>query len=834
MMKSKMSRRVMFERTGKAVASVALTPVIQSAIVSCVVSSDLAAEETPLNGIAGIDRVTVLEGKTYLRGWTGYGNPPSAARGRGQTPGSTQPAPVPSGPTPAVNWSKESGPGAVNFADATSLITTATFSTPGAYVLKLTADNGRTVASSTLNVLVETPPPAKQLDAVYTKNFKIDSPLWSARSKALMTSWIPHCIDQINRTDLTLGPGGIDNFVDAGKALRGEPHGYHKGYVFSNAWVHQTVEAMSIALMIDPQGDPEIIQAHAKMRATLDNWIPIILAAQEPDGYLQTAFTLSRIAGDGKITAGPFPHWERRGDHEGYTGGYFLESAINHYLMTGKKDARLYNAAKKLANCWYDNLGPAPKKAWYDGHQEMEQALVRFGRFVNDMEGSGGQKYIELAKFLLDSRYRAAVNPDPARTGPEGSVVRASSSSDRQEYDQSHLPVIEQYEAVGHAVRAVYTYSGMADVAVETHDPDYQSAVKSLWHNIVNKKYYVTGGVGSGETSEGFGPNYSLRNNAYCESCSSCGEIFFQWKMNLAYHDAKYADLYEQTMYNALLGGTDLEGKNFYYTNPLSENSGRTPWHQCPCCVGNISRTLLMMPTWVYAKSADGVYVNLFVGSTITVENVGGSDVEMVQATEYPWNGKVSITVNPKVARNFSVRIRVPDRAVSSLYSATPDANGVTSIAVNGSAVKPAIDKGYAVITRAWKAGDKIDVVLPMKVQRVRASDKIAADRDKVALKYGPLMYNIEKVDQDISKVLNPDSTLTVEWKGALLGGVMVIKGAFADGSPMMAIPNFARTNRDAALPPSPAAAAVADGGAAPPRPAPRPATSTVWINEHA
>jgi DUF1680 family protein len=803
--KFKISRRAM------------LGGVVQTAIVSCVVSSDAAADEalaSPLNGIAGIDRVTVLQGKTYLRGWAGYGNPPSAVRGRGPA----APAPVPSGPPPTAIWSKESGPGAVTFADAKSLITTATFSTPGDYVLKLTADNGRTTASSTLNVLVETPPPAKQLDAVYTKNFKINSPLWSARSKALMTSWIPHCIDQINRNDLTQGPGGIDNFIEAGKALRGEPHGYHKGYVFSNAWVHQTVEAMSIALMIDPQGDPEIIQAHAKMRATLEHWIPIILAAQEPDGYLQTAFTLSRIGGDGKITAGPFPHWERRGDHEGYTGGYFLESAINHYLMTGKKDARLYNAAKKLANCWYDNLGPPPKKAWYDGHQEMEQALVRFGRFVNDMEGSGGQKYIELAKFLLDSRYNAAVNPD----------------RDRQEYDQSHLPVIEQYEAVGHAVRAVYTYSGMADVAVETHDPDYQSAVKSLWHNIVNKKYYVTGGVGSGETSEGFGPNYSLRNNAYCESCSSCGEIFFQWKMNLAYHDAKYADLYEQTMYNALLGGTDLQGKNFYYTNPLSENSLRTPWHTCPCCVGNISRTLLMMPTWVYAKSADGVYVNLFVGSTITVENVGGSDIEMVQATEYPWNGKVSITVNPKVARSFSVRIRVPDRAVSSLYTSTPDANGVISIAVNGSAIKPVIDKGYAAITRAWKAGDKIDVVLPMKVQRVRASDKIAADRDKVALRYGPLMYNVEKVDQDITKALSPDSPLTAEWKADLLGGVMVIKGTFADGGPMLAIPNYARTNRDvAALPTSVAADAQTNGGA-PQRPAPRPATSTVWINERA
>jgi DUF1680 family protein len=798
--RSKWSRREMLDAAGKLLAAPAVLT------VSCAV----AAEAAPLNAMAGIDRVTILPGKTWLRGWAGYGDPPRSNRPRGNQPE----APAETGPATTAIWSKESGPGSVKFADARSLITTATFSTPGAYVLKLSVDNGQASASQTLNVKVETPPPAKQLDAVYTKNFKVNNPLWSARTKALMVSWIPHCIDQINRTDLTQGPGGIDNFVEAGKALRGEPHGAHKGYVFSNAWVHQTVEAMSIALMIDPQGDAEIVQAHQKMKATLDDWIPKILAAQEPDGYLQTAFTLPRVDARGKVDPGPFKHWERRGDHEGYTAGYFLESAINHYLMTDKKDARLYNAARKLADCWYDNLGPAPKKAWYDGHQEMEQALVRFGRFVNDMEGGGqGQKYIELAKFLLDGRYNAARN-----------------DRERQEYDQSHLPVIQQYEAVGHAVRAVYNYSGMADVAVETHDVDYQSAVKSLWDNIVNKKYYVTGGVGSGETSEGFGPNYSLRNAAYCESCSSCGEIFFQWKMNLAYHDAKYADLYEETMYNALLGGTDLQGRNFYYTNPLDANESRQPWHVCPCCVGNISRTLLMLPTWVYAKSADSVYVNLFIGSTITVENVGGTDVQMVQATDYPWGGKVSITVNPKVRKNFSLKIRVPNRSVSSLYRSTPDANGITSLTVNGAVVKPAIDKGYAVIARQWKAGDKIDLVLPMRVQRVHASDKIAAARNKVALRYGPLMYNIEKVDQDLGKTLSPEAPLTTEWRD-LLSGVMVIKGAFSDGSAMVAIPNFARTNRDPEEPPTPPDAPP-PGSVAEARRAPRPVTSIVWIKE--
>jgi DUF1680 family protein len=795
--KSEMSRREMLGTMGMAAASVALAPLVQGAFGA---SGVTAAEAPALTAVAGVDRVVMVAGRTYLNAWAGYGDPPRRDRGRGAP---VTPPPENPGPPPTATWSKESGPGTVTFADVNAPVTTATFSAPGAYVLKLKVSSGESTASSTLNVKVETPPPPTQLAPVHTRHYTINSPLWNHRAKALIVSWIPHCIDQINRTDLQQGPGGIDNFVEAAKALAGQPHGAHKGYVFSNAWVHQTVEAMSIALMIDPQGDQEIITAHQKMRATLEDWLPKILAAQEPDGYLQTAFTLRN----------PQRWAERwsaqgRGNHEGYTAGYFLESAINHYQMTDRKDARLFNAARKLADCWYDNIGPAPKKEWFDGHQEMEQALVRFGRFVNQAEGGNkGQRYIQLAKFLLDCRKNGT------------------------EYDQSHLPVVQQYEAVGHAVRAVYTYSGMADVAAETHDVDYQSAVMSLWDNIVNRKYYVTGGVGSGETSEGFGPNYSLRNNAYCESCSSCGEIFFQWKMNLAYHDARYVDLYEETLYNALLGSIDLEGRNFYYTNPLDANALRTSWHTCPCCVGNISRTLLMLPTWMYSKGTDGIYVNLFIGSTVTVEDVAGTDVQLVQVTDYPWNGKVSITVSPKAQKNFSLRIRVPDRSVSGLYSSAPDSSGITSLSVNGALVRPAIEKGYAVVTRSWKAGDRVDLVLPLKVQRIRASEKIAADQGRVALKYGPLLYNIEKVDQDITQALGTATALTTEWKEQLLGGVMVIKGTFADGSPLMAIPNYARTNRDPAPPPAPPAEPP-PSGTPPARPAPRPATSIVWIRE--
>ncbi|MCX6320521.1 MAG: glycoside hydrolase family 127 protein [Bacteroidia bacterium] len=694
---------------------------------------------------AGVDRSVMLGGKTYLSGGV-----------KSVTPYSK------------IAWSKVSGPGNVNFADAGSLKTTAIFTLSGDYILSMTAIEGDLSSSSSLKVKVQQPPQTERLDVVYTKRYKIDSPLWNDRAKAMIVNWIPWCIDQINRTDLTLGEGGLDNFIEAGKALRGEPHGKHLGYVFSNAWVHQTIEAMSIALMVDPQDDKEIIAAQEKMKATIEKWIPIILAAQEPDGYLQTAYTL-------RDTTRWKERWSprTRGNHEGYVAGYFIESAINHYTLTEGKDKRLYDAAKKLADCWVANIGPG-KKEWYDGHQEMEQALVRFGRFVNDMEGNGhGDNYIKLSKFLLDCR------------------------RDGSEYDQSHVPVQQQYEAVGHAVRAVYNYSAMADVAAETGDIDYQSAVMSLWDNMVNKKYYITGGVGSGETSEGFGPNYSLRNNAYCESCSSCGLIFFQYKMNIAYNDAKYADLYEETIYNALLGSLDLEGKNFYYTNGLSTSQSRYSWHVCPCCVGNIPRTLLMIPTWTYVKSNEGLYVNLFIGSTIKVEKVAGTDIEMIQKTDYPWSGEVSITVNPKQTKEFTLFVRVPNRTTSSLYTPTPAISGLKSLTVNGKTITPKIVNGYAVIKRTWKAGDKVNLVLPMGIQTITADGKIEAVRGRVALRYGPMIYNVEKADQpDIDKYIST-GPLTLEWRGDLLNGVMTIKGKWDDGTPLLAIPNYARNNRN-------------------------------------
>ncbi|MCP5516571.1 MAG: glycoside hydrolase family 127 protein [Verrucomicrobiales bacterium] len=670
-------------------------------------------------------------------------------------------------------WSRCSGPGEVAFEDAGALSTAATFSAVGEYELALTARQDDLSGTATLQVKVVPAAPERPLQAVETRAYRVDSPLWRDRVKALIVHWIPHCIRQIEDPDLR--EGGLNNFVEAAKKLTGQPAGEHRGYVFSNAWIFNTLEAICRALDVDADGDKEVIAAQTRMRATLEEWIPLVLAAQEPDGYLQTAFTLSERE-----------RWSPRyrGDHEGYVAGYFLDAAVAHHRLTRGADTRLFAAARRLADCWDEHLGPAPKQDWFDGHQAMEMGLMNLGRLVNEVEGPGaGDRYLRLAKFLLDCR------------------------RDGSEYDQSHRPVVQQYEAVGHAVRAVYTYTAMADVVLETGDPDYQSAVESLWDNIVNRKYYVTGGVGSGETSEGFGPDYSLRHSGYCESCSSCGEIFFQHRLNLIHHDARYADLLEETLYNALLGSVDLAGGNFYYQNPLDERRPRYPWHGCPCCVGNIPRTLLSLPTWIYAKDPDGVYVNLFVGSTVRLTGVGGAEVEFVQRTDHPWGGRVSLTVNPEVPARFALHVRVPSRSVSQLYRAEPVADGLRGVTVNGAAIEPGIVAGYAVITREWQAGDRVEFTLPMPVQIVRGDARIEATKGQVALRYGPLVYCVEPMDQATTfGAVDLATGLTPEWRADLLGGVNVLRGRWQDGTLLTAIPYYARFNR---LPP----AASTEGG---------------------
>ena len=356
--------------------------------------------------MAGPDRVTVLPAKTYLHGKT-------------------------RGALHSVNWSKASGPGRVTFADSHALETTAHFSDPGDYLLRLSVANSDRNASSTLNVRVEAPTPKRRLDAVPTRAYKINSPLWSERLKRQIVSWIPHCMRELSGPDWK--EGGLDNFVQAGNKLAGRPYKPHTGFPWANAYTLNTVEAMCLALMVDAEGDAEVARAQATIRRRLDEWIPILLSAQESDGYLQTRFTLGMADERQKRP----PRWTSVGDHEGYVAGYFIDAAVAHFWLTEGRDRRMYEAAKRLADCWDTNLGPAPKKRWHDGHEEIEQALVRLARLVNEVEGEGrGDKYLRLSKFLLNCRGKG------------------------ESYDQCHLPVVQQYEALGHAVRAAYLLLG--------------------------------------------------------------------------------------------------------------------------------------------------------------------------------------------------------------------------------------------------------------------------------------------------------------------------------------------------------------------------------------
>ncbi len=602
--------------------------------------------------------------------------------------------------------------------------------------------------------------------------YTVTSPLLSRRLKQVIIHWIPHCYEKLS--DPRLAEGGIENFVQAANKLAGRPAARHRGAPWANAYTHNTVESMCLALMYDPQGDAEIIAAQEAIRKKLDDWIPKILAAQQPNGYLQTMYTLNGLR-----------PWTNKGDHEGYTAGYFIEAAIAHYLATGKSpDDPMLRAARKLADCWYDHIGPAPKKTWYDGHEELEQALERLASLVDAEEGPGkGDKYFQLAKFLLDSR----------RHG--------------EWYDQSHLPVVHQYEAAGHAVRASYLYSGMAGVAMKTGDVDYESALASIWRNIVDKRYYIIGGIGSGETSEGFGANYSLPNNAYCESCANCGLLFFQNKMGDIWHDARYSDLAEDNYYNAILGDVDLPAKNFTYTNELNSGEQRYPWHVCPCCVGNIPRTLLELPTWMYSTGKDSLYVNMYAGSKVSVGEVAGTKVEIEQVTDYPWSGKITLIVRPAEPKKFAILFRIPEGSASKLYVADglkphnvlrlpAKIDTINGIPTNTPDDDVSSHDGYMVVSRKWTAGDQIGIEMPFEPQRIKADERIAADRGRVALRYGPLIYCIESVDQNVDSVLPPDAPLTAEWRPDLLDGVMVIRGKFADGKSMLAIPYYARANR--------------------------------------
>lgn len=569
---------------------------------------------------------------------------------------------------------------------------------------------------------------------------------WSPRIEINRKVTIPFAFQMCEKT------GRVNNFLRAGAALRGEElkDKTPPGYPFDDTDIYKIIEGAAYTLSVTP--DPAL-------EAYVDSLIQKIGAAQESDGYLYTTRTIDPVH--------PHPwagakRWEQEEvlSHELYNLGHLYEAATAYYQATGKRP--LLDIALKSADMLNRTFGPGKASIW-PGHQIAEMGLAKLYR------ATGDEHYLGLAKFLLDER------------GPNG-----------KPYNQADRKVVDQTEAVGHAVRATYMYSGMADVAALTGDPRYAKAIDSIWDNVVSKKLYITGGIGATSNGEAFGANYELPNmSAYNETCAAIGNDYWNQRLFLLHGDAKYVDVLERTLYNGLISGLSLDGRSFFYPNPLESNGQheRSPWFGCACCPGNMTRFLASVPGYVYAHRGDVLYVNLFVASTAEVGLDGGMKVKLAQETRYPWDGAVKITVTPGRKARFTLNVRIPGWARNEvtpggLYRFVNQVNDRVSLKVNGKPVALNLDKGYAVLTRAWKNGDAVELDLPMPVRRVAANEAVAADRNRVALQRGPLVYCAEWPDNPGGRVRNlvlpGNARLTAEFNAGLLNGVEVIRGKSA------------------------------------------------------
>lgn len=568
----------------------------------------------------------------------------------------------------------------------------------------------------------------------------VNDAFWSPRLLTNQTVTIPYCFKMCDEET-----GRIRNFEKAA----GLKEGKHQGIYFDDSDVYKVMEGAAYSLQVHPD---------MMLRLYLDKLIAIMAKAQWEDGYLYTFYSLPQRQ--------PEKRWTNEKDmHEQYCMGHLFEAAVAHYQVTG--DKAFLDIATKCADYLCSVFGPG-KRTDPPGHQEIEIGLCRLYRVTGD------GKYLDLAKFLLDSRGRKG------NRGPDGN------GDIYGEYAQDHIPVVEQKEATGHSVRAAYMYTGMADVAALTGNTEYITAIESIWHDVVGTKMYVTGGIGASGGNEGFSGKYELPNlTAYCETCAAFANIFWNHRMFLMQGDAKYIDVLERSLYNAALSGIGMKGDRFFYPNVLESNgSERSPWFDCACCPSNVARFVPSVPGCAYACRGNNLYVNLFMGSDVTLA-VGGNKVKLSQQTEYPWSGKVAIAVEPETSGTFTVCVRIPgwarnEAVPSDLYTFLTPVNDKPTLKVNGKTVSPSIEKGYARIERQWQKGDTIELDLPMPVRRVIAHQAVKADLGKVALQRGPLVYCLEGPDND-GKVLNmviaDDAKFRSEHRSDLLGGVTVITG---------------------------------------------------------
>ena len=611
---------------------------------------------------------------------------------------------------------------------------------------------------------------------------KINDNFWKARLETNRKVTIPYDFQKCEETKR------IGNFEIAAGFKKGD----FVGIRFNDSDVFKIMEGAAYSLANHP--DPELDKY-------LDDLIEKIAGAQEDDGYLYTTRTIdpeNPAPGAGQERWSNLDH-----SHELYNVGHMYEAAVAHYRATGKRN--FLNVAIKNADLIESIFGPG-KQYGIPGHQEIEIGLVKLFRATED------QKYLNLAKYFLDAR------------GKDSSDERYPQNRDI--YLQNHIPVIEQSEAVGHSVRATYMYSGMADVAAIAGDENYIDAIERIWENVVYKKIYVTGGIGARHRGESFGDDYELPNKtAYNETCAAIANCMWNHRMFLLKGDAKYYDVLERTLYNGFLSGISLEGDKFFYPNPLScdakyeFNQGaltRKPWFDCSCCPSNIVRFLPSLPGYIYALKGSEVFVNLYIGSLVKF-NIGEIPIEISQSSNYPWDGRIIITVNPEISRDFQLSLRIPGWSRNmpipgDLYTYYDKIDNKVRAILNGRDLPILVEKGYLKIDRKWKKGDEIVLNLPMEIRLVKSHAKVSENRNRLAIERGPLVYCIEGIDNsdEVNNLLLPEyAPVGTQWKKDLLGGINIVKAdvpsfkVLAGGEEvttkshkLVAVPYYAWSNR--------------------------------------
>lgn len=567
--------------------------------------------------------------------------------------------------------------------------------------------------------------PAKYSDVIITDGF------WKPKMETVASTTLYACVNYTqNKT------GRIRNFEKAARRI-----GKHEGIYYDDSDVYKAIEAIAYSLKNHPD---------SALEQTTDRWIDLIAAAQLPDGYLNTYYTLTDIN----------RRWSDMEKHEDYCAGHLIEAGIAYYRTTGKD--KLMKTAIRFAD-HIDSVFRQQGRHWVSGHQEIELALMKLFHFTQN------KKYLNLANWFLEQRGHGY---------GKGVIWDQWKSPD---YCQDRLPVKDQRSITGHAVRAMYLYTGAADVAAVTGDADYTTAMDTIWQDVVFRHLYVTGGIGAQGSNEGFGNPYDLPNaSAYCETCASVGMVFWNQRMNILSCDAKYIDVLEKSLYNGALDGLSLSGDRFFYGNPLSSDGkyNRSEWFGTACCPSNIARLVSSIGNYIYAGSDEGVWVNLLVGSETTIA-ASGTHVNVKMESGLPWNGHVQLTISPAKKQNFELRVRIPgwlSRPVpGDLYTYEDGQELRPVIKVNDREFSFTADKGYAVLKRNWKKGDKVSIELPMEVRRIRSNPAVTQNKNRIALQYGPLVYCVEGIDNPTGAgtiIIPPGTTIKPIFDSTLLGGI--------------------------------------------------------------